>query len=116
LFTTLTTVMGAIIMTIGAVMYFAVFFKTLFSKTVNEPVIEFPITEAYHDEKNIGILKNFTPWIVAAVIIIAISYYGPITDAMKNNIKASPTYDPASPVPTSIMKLNTAPYQESNEE
>lgn len=116
LFTTLTSVMGAIIMTLAAVMYFSVFFKTLFSKTVHESsVIEFPITEAFHDEKDIGMLKNFTPWIVIAVVIIAISYYGPITDTLENNIKSSPTYNPASPTPTSIMKLNTAPYEEDGE-
>lgn len=116
LFTTLTTVMGAIIMTLAAVMYFSVFFKTLFSKTVHETsVIEFPITEAFHDEKDIGMLKNFTPWIIIAVVIIAISYYGPINDTLDNNIKSSPTYSPASPTPTSIMKLNTAPYEEDGE-
>lgn len=116
LFTTLTTVMGAIVMTLAAVMYFSVFFKTLFSKTVHETsVIEFPITESFHDEKDIGMLKNFTPWIIIAVVIIAISYYGPINDTLDNNIKSSPTYSPASPTPTSIMKLNTAPYEEDGE-
>jgi cytochrome c oxidase subunit I len=116
LFTTLTTVMGAIIMTIGAVMYFVVFFKTLFSETVHESsVIEFPVTEAYHDEKEIGMLRNFTPWIIIAVVIIAISYYGPINDSIKNNVKASPTFSPSSPVPTSIMKFNNTPYETADE-
>lgn len=115
LFTTLTALMGGIIMTISALMYFAVFFKTVFSKKVNESVVEFPVSEAFHDEKDIGMLKNFTPWVVIAVIIIGFSYYTPISDALENNTKASPTYDPASPTPTSIMKLNTAPYEEDGE-
>jgi cytochrome c oxidase subunit 1 len=100
LFTTLTTVMGGIIMTIAACMYFTVFFKTLFSKKVYEDsIVELPITEAYHDEEDIGVFRNFTPWVIAALIIIAFAYYGPISNAMENNIKSSPTYLPGSPTP-----------------
>lgn len=100
LFTTLTTVMGGIIMTIAALMYFAVFFGTVFSKVVNEEgIVELPITEAYHDEENLGLFRNYTPWIITAIVIIAISYYGPIKNAIDNNVKASPTYLPGSPVP-----------------
>lgn len=112
-FTTMLTVVGAIIMTIAAIMFFTVFFKTLFSKTVNEAsIIEFPVTEALHDEKNIGMLQNFRPWIIIAVILIVISYYGPIKDSIDNSVKLSPTYSPDNPVPTSIMRLNTVPVQE----
>jgi len=100
LITTLTTVMGGIIMTLAAIMYFIVFFKTLFSKVVNEEsIVELPITEAYHDEKNIGIFRNYTPWVIIALILIAISYQGPIRNAIDNNVKASPNYDPGSPTP-----------------
>ncbi|MEZ4978501.1 MAG: hypothetical protein R2772_04310 [Chitinophagales bacterium] len=33
--------------------------------------------------------RNYMPWVIAAVIIIAISYYGPISNAIENNVKAS---------------------------
>jgi cytochrome c oxidase subunit 1 len=100
LFTTLTTVMGGIIMTIAACMYFAVFFKTLFSKKVYEDgLVELPETEAYHDEENIGVFRNFTPWVIAALVIIAFAYYGPIKNAIDNNVKSSPTYLPGTPTP-----------------
>lgn len=113
LFTTLTTVMGGIIMTIACIMYFLVFFKTVFSKRVHEEgVVELPVTEAYHDEKNIGLFRNFTPWVITAVVIIALSYQGPIRDAMKNNVKASPTFLPGSPIPHDVS--SEAPT--SNEE
>ena len=107
LFTTLTTVMGGIIMTISAVMYFIVFFGTVFSPKVNEEVIELPVTEAYHDEKDLGIFKNYTPWVITALVIIAVSYYGPITNAIENNVKASPTYLPGSPTPHQVNMNNT---------
>lgn len=107
LFTTLTTVMGGIIMTISAVMYFIVFFGTVFSPKVNEGVIELPVTEAYHDEKDLGIFKNYTPWVITALVIIALSYYGPITNAIENNVKASPTYLPGSPTPHQVNMSNT---------
>jgi len=107
LFTTLTTVMGGIIMTISAVMYFIVFFGTVFSPKVNEGVIELPVTEAYHDEKDLGIFKNYTPWVITALVIIAVSYYGPITNAIENNVKASPTYLPGSPTPHQVNMNNT---------
>ena len=100
LFTTLTTVMGGVIMTIAAIMYFIVFFGTVFSKQVNESgIVELPITEAYHDEEDIGIFRNYTPWVITALIIIAVSYYGPIKNAIDNNVKSSPTYLPDSPTP-----------------
>ena len=108
LFTTLTTVMGGIIMTIAAIMYFVVFFSTVFSKVVNESgIVELPITEAYHDEEDIGIFRNYTPWVITALIIIAVSYYGPIKNAIDNNVKASPTYLPGSPIPHQINNSST---------
>lgn len=108
LFTTLTTVMGGIIMTIAAIMYFIVFFGTVFSKQVNEAgIVELPITEAYHDEKDLGIFKNYTPWVITALIIIAVAYYGPIKNAIDNNVKSSPTYLPGSPTPHQINMSKT---------
>ncbi|MEZ4928906.1 MAG: cbb3-type cytochrome c oxidase subunit I [Chitinophagales bacterium] len=100
LFTTLTTVMGGIIMTIAAIFYFITFFGTLFSKSVNEGgVVEFPVAEAYHDEPNIKPVNKLLPWAIAALLIIAAAYYGPIKNTLDNTLTKSPTYLPSSPVP-----------------
>lgn len=100
LFTTLTTVMGGIIMTLAAIFYFIAFFGTLFSKSTSEGgVVEFPVSEAYHDEVNIKPFHKLLPWAIAAVLIIAVAYYGPIKNTLKNSITKSPTYLPSSPVP-----------------
>ncbi len=90
---------GGIIMTISALMYFAVFFKTLFSKKMFEPIIEFPTSEAYHDEQKTKLLENFWPWIVLAIIIIAIAYTPAIMDVLNNTGPGSPPFDPNSPSP-----------------
>ncbi|NNC94041.1 MAG: cytochrome C oxidase subunit I [Chitinophagales bacterium] len=97
--TTFTTVMGGIMMTISSIMYFAVFFGTLFSKRSKEPELDFPVAEAYHDEKNIGFVKNLAPWTIVAVIIIVFAYYPPIKQAIENTGPGSPRYEPGNPIP-----------------
>ncbi|MGB1247564.1 MAG: cbb3-type cytochrome c oxidase subunit I [Chitinophagales bacterium] len=99
LLTTLTTVLGGIIMTLAACMFFASFFKTIFSKKVNEGGIEFPVAEAYHDEPETGMTKSLWPWAIAAMIIIAATYYKPIMSTLDNTIENAPTYEPNNPMP-----------------
>ena len=43
-----------------------------------------PESEAYHDE-DIGVVRNFRPWIVAAVIAILISYIPPLIQVLGAN-------------------------------
>ena len=99
----LTTVLGGIVMTISALFYFMVFFGTLFSKKVREPALDFPTSEAYHDEKNIGLLDKFKPWIIIAILLILIAYIPAIREATSNSGANAPTYNPDSAVPTNEM-------------
>lgn len=82
--TTGITAIGGIIMFIACLAYFVVLIGTAMNKRTSEQRIEFPTSEAYHDEKNIGLVKNFTPWIIVAVIIILIAYIPAIYEAITN--------------------------------
>jgi len=55
-----------------------------------------PVSAAYHDE-DVPALRNFSPWIIAAVLLIAVAYYPPIHDILKSNFKPAPGYMPDSP-------------------
>jgi len=44
-----------------------------------------PTSEPYHDE-DVPAVRNFTPWVVAAVLLCAGAYYVPIRDIAKNGI------------------------------
>lgn len=103
-FTTHTTVIGGVIMFLTIIVFFFVFFGTLFNKKTEEAKVDFPTSEAYHDEKNINIVKNFTPWIIVAIIIILIAYIPTIQEAIENGKVGSPPYSPDSPVPLEIGK------------
>lgn len=94
------TVVGGAVMSLAALFYFLVFIRTLFSKkTRPDSGVEFPISEAYHDEKRSPILDSFTPWIVFALILIAVAYVPAIQDAVKNTTELAPPYSPQSPLP-----------------
>ena len=102
--TTHTTAIGGILMFLAVLVFFFVFFGTIFRKSTKESELDFPITEAYHDEKRIGAVKNLTPWIIAAVILILIAYIPAIKQAIENPAGKSPPYGPASPVPIEMTK------------
>ncbi|MBL8992946.1 MAG: cbb3-type cytochrome c oxidase subunit I [Spirochaetia bacterium] len=94
------TVVGGAVMSLSALFYFLVFIRTLFSKKVRTDVgVEFPISEAYHDEKRSPILDSFTPWIVFALILIAVAYVPAIMDAVNNTTELAPPFSPQSPLP-----------------
>lgn len=94
------TVVGGAVMTLSALFYFLVFLRTLLSKKERSEVsVAFPISEAYHDEKRSPILDTFTPWIVLALILIAVAYIPAIQDAVKNTTDFAPPFNPESPLP-----------------
>lgn len=111
LFSVLTAVMGAVVMTVSMLMYFAVFFKTVFAKKEEESdIVEFPTAEAYHDEP-VGPFSRLAPYTVLMIIIIAFSYYTPIKNSIENTSdEGSPTFSPASPTP-----LSTSPAGEEED-
>ena len=51
-----------------------------------------PVSEAYHDE-NLPAVRNFTPWVAAAIVLLAIAYVPPIYSAVAGPTQAVPAYD-----------------------
>ena len=95
------SVIGGTIMFIAIVIYIVTFFATVFSKsTVEEPEAEvtFPISEAIHNEPALW-LRNFKPYIIIALILIALSYTPVIYDVLQSTTGGSLPYSPNSPVP-----------------
>ncbi len=101
----LLTAIGGIIMTIAMLVYFVVFFRTLLSRQVREEVLEFPLSEAYHNEPA-GVFANFKPWIVAASVLIIATYIPVFYDVARTTAFGAPAYDPA--IPMSLKELKAA--------
>lgn len=98
------TALGGIIMSLGILFFFIVFFRTLFAAKTEESTLDFPTAEAYHDESSIRFVKNFTPWVVAAIIIILFAYTPPIKEAVEFNREKAKPYHPSNPVPIENTK------------
>ncbi len=94
---TAVTAIGGGIMTMAMVIYFVIFFTTLFSKKVHEPRVSFPTSEPLHDE-NISWVKNIRPWLVAAVLALIVAYGPPLYEIYQAGITGSPAFGPDSPV------------------
>lgn len=93
-------VLGACIMTLAALIYFYVFFKTLFGKTVVRiQPFAFPDSEAYHDE-DISFVRNLKPWVYAAIVAVIVAYSGPLYDLGTKAWKTdgSKRFSPTSPL------------------
>ncbi len=50
---------GGIIMTFAALLFFIVFFGTMFSKKTSAGRLDLPVSEALHDEKRIPLFDTF---------------------------------------------------------
>ena len=97
--TTMLALCGGIIMTVAAILYFVVFFGTLFKKTTAPVGLEFPITEAYHNEKRLAFFDSFKPWLIMMIVIILIAYVPAFIEAVKNTGPGAPPFTPNNPVP-----------------
>jgi cytochrome c oxidase subunit 1 len=91
---------GGVIMTIAMAAFFAVFFATLFGKRIAAPRLELPEAPAYHDTA-LPMLRNFTPWVFAAVLLLVVAYGPPLYSIVTGPSQSVPAYDPASPLPAS---------------
>lgn len=99
--TTTLALCGGIIMTVSALLYFVVFFGTLFSKSIVSAELKLPVSEAYHDEKRIAFFDAFKPWLVMMIVIILIAYVPAFLDAIKSKAAGAPTFSPNNPTPGS---------------
>jgi len=88
---------GGTIMVIAMLLYFAVFFGTLLSKKSAAPMLEFPVSEPYHDE-DVAAVQNLRPWLVAAVILLIVAYTMPFVELARGKYEGAPAYDPGSPI------------------
>jgi len=97
--TTLLALAGGIIMTVAAILFFVVFFGTLFGKKKEEAVLSFPVSEILHDEKRIALFDTFKPWLIIMGIIIVLSYVPAFINANNNPGPGAPAFTPENPMP-----------------
>lgn len=90
--------MGGVIMFISMALFFLVFFTTCCGRRQSQPGVALPTSQPYHDE-DVPLLMNFKPWLVALLLLIAISYIPPIYDVLQATTQTSPAYLPTIPIP-----------------
>jgi cytochrome c oxidase subunit 1 len=103
--TSMLALVGGIIMTVSAVLYFWAFFATAFSKKSFEPHLDFQTAEVLHEEREVSILNNFRPWLAVMIITIIIAYVPALTDTFKYNGPDAPAYNTDNPVPIDLNKF-----------
>ncbi len=108
------TAIGGIIMFTAVVVYFITFFATFFSARKEEETLEFPLSEAYHDEP-VKALANLKPWVTVAIVLIVLSYIPVIYDVMRSTTRSAPPYDPHNPAPL-VQEEEEEYYDEDFEE
>lgn len=108
--TTTSTLIGGIIMTTAALLYFISFFATVFSKPVREQALELPVSEDLHEEKSVPALLNMKPWLIIMGVLIFFAYIPALNNVFKYSTPVKAKYDVESPmllqdstnVPTSV--------------
>lgn len=101
--TTTLALCGGIIMFVAGILYFLVFFGTIFRKSARKGSLEFPVSEAYHDEPRIALLDQFKPWIIAMIIILLLAYIPALMNVNSNTGPKAPPFDPDNPI--SVQKI-----------
>ena len=90
--------LGGTIMTIAGLMFFIVFFATLFSKSVKAGALDLVTSQTYHDE-HVPAVQSFTPWLIGAALLLVIAYAPPIAQTLRSNFPGAPPYTPDNPNP-----------------
>ena len=93
---------GGTIMAIAALIFFFVFFATLFGKRTKQGTLELIVSEPYHDERVLWV-QSFTPWLAGAVLLLVIAYAPPIAQTIRSNFPGAPPYSPDNPRPLSAV-------------
>lgn len=99
--TTMLALAGGIIMTFAGLLFFIVFFGTVFRKKSESSRLIFPESVAYHDEKRIPFMDSFKPWLAIMFITILLAYIPAIYQAIRNSGADAPTFLPYNPTPGS---------------
>lgn len=108
------TVIGGIVMFLAMMLYFLVFFSTLMSRKSTQEVLEFPLSEAYHNERA-GIFANFKPWVTTAIVLIVVSYTPVLYDVLRSTASNAPAYEPHLPIPANQLNAPDAGARGANE-
>jgi cytochrome c oxidase subunit 1 len=90
---------GGCIMGLAVLLYFIVLIRSLAAAPdpqLSNTTFELPTSEPYHDE-DVPAVRNFTPWVVVAVLLCAAAYYVPLHDIVKNGTSTAPGFRPNSP-------------------
>ena len=97
---------GGSIMALAVLIYFVVLIRSLLAPATEKVREEFqlPVSETYHDE-DIAAVRDFKPWVVAAVIAVVITYTPPIVQIMQGNYQGAPGYEPDSPIAVTSAEL-----------
>ena len=103
--TTTLALFGGIIMFVAGLLYFVVFFGTIFRKSKEAGVLDFPVSEAYHDEPRVALLDRFKPWLVAMAIILMLAYIPALINVNNNTGPKSPVYTPDNPMPVTTTEV-----------
>jgi hypothetical protein len=99
------TGIGATILTVAFVIYLAVLLSTLLGKA-EAPAgqLSFPTAESLHPEaKETELIARLRPWLVVAGILIVVSYWVPLKQALSTP-QGAPPYNPDNPVPLVKVK------------
>jgi cytochrome c oxidase subunit 1 len=100
--TTTIALLEGIIMFIAGMLFIIVFFGTIARKKTENPILEIPVSDAYHDENRIAIFGKFKPWIVTMIVILLLAYIPALLNVNKNSGPGSPRYENNNPVADKI--------------
>jgi cytochrome c oxidase subunit 1 len=93
---------GGTIMAIAALIFFIIFFATLFGKRTQRGALELIVSEPYHDER-VPWVQSFTPWLAGAALLLVIAYAPPIAQTIRSNFPGAPPYSPDNPRPLNAV-------------
>ena len=94
---------GGTIMAIAALIFFIVFFATLFSRSTKAGTLELVVSEPYHDEQ-VRAVQSFTPWLAGAALLLVIAYTPPIAQTLRSNFPGARAFTPDRPTPISTSR------------
>lgn len=89
---------GGFVMFLSMAFYFITFFGTLGSPKRRDAALDFPASEALHDEPARA-LSNFKPWIAVAVLMLILAYAPTLYSVAKATFFGAVPFDPANPAP-----------------
>jgi cytochrome c oxidase subunit I len=103
MWTAMASAAAGVIMFVSFAIFFVVVVGTLLKKTTEDQTLDFPVSEAYHNEPS-GVFTNFTPWLVTAVIFLILAYTPPLLTFSDGTFENSPRFQPNSPIAEPLSK------------